>query len=312
MLGFARPESRWRALVASVATLASIAALSATGTTQAGTRAGVTCRFDIAAHRLTVTFHNDDANGGIVRDGADLVVEDVFGPIGCAGVEDPTRLNTERVHVRARVPSVGDLVFELDLRGGPLTPGFGDEGDGSSEIEFSVSLPARSDSQVLIYGRRAPDRIVLGDLAHRRGANLNAAEDVNDADLRIRGGKLFVGGFGGADVISARGGGGFIGPYPGPLFAFGQRGDDLLTGGPNRDYLLGMRGDDQLATGRKADYLRGGRGHDAMRGGRGDDFLHARDHTRETVRCGRGSDDAKADRIDRLRSCEDVRRKASG
>jgi hypothetical protein len=313
MLGAAKSRSHRRAsLLASLATLAAIASFPATSTTDAGTRAGVTCRFDIATHRLTVTFHHDDANGGLVRDGDDLVVEDVFGPLSCAGTQDPTRFNTERVRVRTRAQSVDDLSLVLDLRGGPLAPGFTDEGDGSSEIELVVSFPTRSANRLAIHGRRGPDRIVLGDLAHRKGANLNAGEDVDDPDLTIRAAIPLVYGFRGADVISARGGDGFVGPYPGSVVAFGQRGHDLLTGGPNRDYLLGNGGDDLLTAGRKGDYLKGGQGHDAMKGGRGGDILLARDHTRDTVRCGRGSDNARADRIDRLRRCEDVRPKASG
>jgi RTX calcium-binding nonapeptide repeat (4 copies) len=292
MLGVAKSKSHRRVLLASLAMLAAIAALAATSATHAGTRAGVTCRFDITKHKLTVTFHNDDANGGIVRRAGRLVIEDVFGPIGCAGAEDPTRFNTERVRVRARAPSVDDLEFELDLSAGPFAPGFSDEGDGSSEIEFSVPFPAGSGSRVPIHGRWGPDRIVLGDLAHRKGANLNAAEDVDDPDVRIRGGTFLVYGFRGADVVSARGGGGaFIGPYPRSVAAFGDRGDDLLSGGPKRDYLFG------------------GRGHDTMRGDGGGDFLVARDHTRDLVRCGRGSDVAGVDPVDQLRRCEDVRTK---
>ncbi len=273
--------------------LAAFAAVAATSATQAGTRAGVTCRFDVATHKLTVTFENDDANGGIGRDGDALVVGDVLGPIDCAGAQDPTRFNTERVRVRARAASVGDLDFALDLRGGLFVPGFSDEGDGSSEIEFSVPFPARSASRVPIKGRWGEDRIVLGDLAQRKGVNLDASEDVDDPDVRIRGGTPLVYGFRGADVISARGGAGFIGPYPGSVVAFGERGDDRLSGGPKRDALFG------------------GRGHDTMKGDGGWDFLIARDHTRDVVKCGRGSDFAGVDRVDRLRRCEDVRRRGS-
>ncbi len=290
MLGIAKPGCNRRALFASLATLAAIGAFAATSTTHAGTRAGVTCRFNNAEHRLTVRFHNDDANGGIVRDGDDLVVHDVFGPLGCAGAQDPTRFNTERVRVRTRAASVDDLDF--DLAAGPFAPGFSDEGDGSSEIEFAVTFPAGLDSRVGIHGRRRADRIVLGKLAPGRGVNLNAAEDVDDPDVTIRGAAPLVGGFGGADVISARGrGGAFIGPFPSTVVAFGMRGDDVLSGGPARDYLIG------------------GRGHDTLKGGHGGDFLGARDGTRDVVRCGRGSDHAEVDRIDRRRDCEDVRTK---
>lgn len=276
-------------VVVALATLAAIAALGSANTTHAGTRAGVTCRFDIATHTLTVTFHNDDANGGIVRDGDTLVVGDVFGSIGCAGSQDPTRFNTERVRVRARSARVGDLDFALDLRGGLFEPGFGDEGDGASEIEFSIPFPARSVSRVPIRGRWGRDRILLGDLARRKGVNLNASEDVRDADVRIRGGTPLVYGFRGDDVISARGGAGFIGPYPGSVVVFGERGDDRLSGGPKRDALFG------------------GRGRDTMKGDGGGDFLIARDRARDVAKCGRGSDFAAVDRVDRLRRCEDVR-----
>jgi hypothetical protein len=278
-----------RALLASVAMLAAVAALAATSTTHAGTRAGVTCRFEIATHRLTVTFHNDDANGGILRRAGRLVVEDVFGPIGCAGTADPTRFNTDRVRVRASAADVDDLEFEIDLTAGPFAPGFSDEGDGSSEIEFSIPFPAGSGSRVPIHGRWGPNRVLLGHLPHRQGANLNAAEDVDDPDVTIRGGTFFVYGGGRADVISARGGGGgFIGPYLKRVVALGAPGDDLLSGGPKRDYLIG------------------GGGHDTMKGDGGSDFLVARDHTRDVVRCGRGRDFAKVDRVDQVRRCEDV------
>jgi hemolysin type calcium-binding protein len=281
-------RSHQRVLPASLATLATVAALAAADTTHATTRAGVACGFDVATHRLTVTFHNDDANAGILRRAGRLVVEDVFGPIGCAGAEDATRFNTDRVRVRARAASVDDLEFEIDLTGGPFVPGFTDEGDGSSEIEFSTPFPAGSGSRVPIHGRWGPNRIVLGHLAHRQGANLNAAEDVDDPDVRMRGGTFLVSGGGEADVISARGGDGFIGPYRRWLAAFGLPGDDLLSGGP------------------RSDYLRGGPGHDTMKGDGGRDFLAARDHTRDVVRCGRGRDLAKVDPIDQLHRCEDA------
>jgi Ca2+-binding RTX toxin-like protein len=186
---------------------------------------------------------------------------------------------------------VDDLEFELDLRGGPMAPGFSDEGDGSSEIEFSVSFPAGSNSRVPIQGSGGPDWIVLGDLAPGRGANLNPAEDVDDRDVTIRGAYPLVNGRRGADIVSARGGDGFIGPYPGSMVALGERGDDVLTGSPNNDYLIG------------------GRGHDTLKGGRGGDFLHAADDARDIVRCGRDPDLAKVDRIDRLHGCEEVRTK---
>jgi hypothetical protein len=285
----AASSGHWRALLASLAMLATIAVLAAAGNMADGGigRSGVTCRFEVSTHRLIVTFHVDDANGGIFRRAGRLVVEDVYGPIGCAGAQDPTRFNTDRIRVRAATASVDESEFYIDLSAGPFAPGFSDEGDGSSEIEFSLPFPAGSGSRVPIHGRWGPDRIILGDLAHRKGANLNAAEEADDPDVTLRGGTFYVYGFRGADVISARGaGGGFIGPYPSSVIAFGERGDDVLAGGPNRDGLIG------------------GRGHDTMKGGRGGDGLNARDHTRDKVWCGKGRDITKADRIDQLHRCE--------
>jgi RTX calcium-binding nonapeptide repeat (4 copies) len=275
-----------RTLLAALVAVA-VAAFAATGTTRAGD-SGVTCGFDAAMHNLTVTFHYDHAEARIFRDGRDLVVDDFIGPRGCAGMEDPTRFNTERVSVRNQAPSTMGFRLYLQLQGGPFAPGFTGEGLGSSEIEFAVSFPAGSRSWVWVSGRKGRDRIILGRLADDEGANLNAAEDADDSDVTLTGGSFLVHASRGADVVSGRGGGGFIGPYGRPVVALGDRGDDLLKGGPKGDRLIG------------------GSGHDTIKGGRGKDLLRSRDHERDRVRCGPGVDVAEVDRIDRVRGCEHV------
>jgi hypothetical protein len=87
----------------------------------------------------------------------------------------------------------------------------------------------------------------------------------------------------------------------------GGRGNDRLAGGPDEDRLRGGRGKDRLRGGRGADRLAGGRGRDTVSGRRGNDTINSRDGRRETVRCGRGSNDrVTADRADTLIGCERI------
>ncbi len=74
------------------------------------------------------------------------------------------------------------------------------------------------------------------------------------------------------------------------------------------DVLLGRGGDDCLAGGPGRDRLNGGSGTDRLAGGPGGDTIHAVDGLPETVRCGGGTDRAKADVSDRLVGCEQVER----
>jgi Ca2+-binding RTX toxin-like protein len=114
----------------------------------------------------------------------------------------------------------------------------------------------------------------------------------------------------------------------GPDRLVGDPGEDLLVGGPGNDRLLGGAGRDRLEGGRGADYLAGngqpdtisaGSGNDRVdarlgggdnvRGGSGRDFIRSSDSARDTINCGPGRDRAIADRGDRLRRCEVVKRK---
>ena len=60
-----------------------------------------------------------------------------------------------------------------------------------------------------------------------------------------------------------------------------------------------------------SDEVRGGPGRDRIFGGAGGDSISAVDHRRHVIRCGPGRDRVKADRRDRLRGCERVRRSLS-
>ena len=81
---------------------------------------------------------------------------------------------------------------------------------------------------------------------------------------------------------------------------YGEAGDDELEGGRGRDLLSGGPGNDQL---------NGGYDRDRLDGGAGNDTLIARGGGSDQLDCGPGRDVAIADRTDRLRGCETVRRR---
>jgi hypothetical protein len=86
---------------------------------------------------------------------------------------------------------------------------------------------------------------------------------------------------------------------PGPESIRGRGGDDRLRGAAGDDCVNGNSGDDRLD---------GGAGGDVLRGGKGRDAIRSLDGNRDRLSCGRGSDRARVDRIDRVGGCEKVRR----
>jgi Ca2+-binding RTX toxin-like protein len=88
----------------------------------------------------------------------------------------------------------------------------------------------------------------------------------------------------------------------------GDSGDDLLVGGSGRDRLLGNEGNDRLSGGRGNDRLKAGPGRNGLLGGSGDDRLNTMNGRLDRINCGPGRDSVRADRFDRLRRCERVRR----
>ena len=80
----------------------------------------------------------------------------------------------------------------------------------------------------------------------------------------------------------------------------GSRKADKLRGTAGSDVLRGKRGDDRLNGKRGDDCLYGGRGNDRLKGGPGTD----------TLSCGAGHEDrARADKADKVRGCEHVKRR---
>lgn len=80
----------------------------------------------------------------------------------------------------------------------------------------------------------------------------------------------------------------------------GTRRGERLRGTRRGDLILARAGDDRI---------RPRRGRDCVRAGKGADRIFSRDGARDRVRCGRGRDVAFADRRDRLRGCEQVKRR---
>jgi Ca2+-binding RTX toxin-like protein len=90
-----------------------------------------------------------------------------------------TVLNTDLVAVTSP-DSFGLLTFGLSA--GPFAPGATDEGDGSSEIEITVSSPSQP-SDVSVIGSAMADHITADGLANT--LNLNADEAVDDVDVTM-------------------------------------------------------------------------------------------------------------------------------
>ena len=90
---------------------------------------------------------------------------------------------------------------------------------------------------------------------------------------------------------------------------YGHRGNDCISGQSGADRIYGGPGRDRLAGGGGDDRIFGGSGRNRYSGGPGRDRIHAANHRRELIRCGRGRDRVIADPGDRVaRDCERVRR----
>jgi Ca2+-binding RTX toxin-like protein len=90
----------------------------------------------------------------------------------------------------------------------------------------------------------------------------------------------------------------------------GGAGPALLRGLAGNDKLSGLGADDCLEGGPGNDILTGGPDKDKLTGGRGNDVINAADHEKDVIDCGKGRRDrATVDKIDRVRGCEQLKRK---
>lgn len=153
---------------------------------------------------------------------------------------------------------------------------------GPKRVRLTVTDPtglaavAPTDLRVVARAGRCANRRVGGPRRDRFNGS-----PVGD-DLRGRGGRDILRGAGGADCLS------------------GGAGRDVLNGGRGRDVLIGGPGADRIV---------GGPGVDRINGGAGNDVINARGGGRDVVNCGTGRRDVvTADRRDRIRNCEIIRR----
>jgi Ca2+-binding RTX toxin-like protein len=252
---------------------------------------------------MTVTATGIDFSE-LTRRGQEIVVADIFErPRRCRG-GTPTVLNTDTIRVQLRQP-LSDI--DVRLSRGSFAPGATPEAEGAPEIEVEIfgrmTLPG-------VIGTSRADEFHWGPAGDDAGLNLNpgTGED-RDVDVTQRGLIALLhadGGPGNDKVIPAPGD---TLPEESFVSADGGRGDDVLIApaGPGA-ILRGGRGNDVL-TGRVGeDDLTGGPGRDLLSGGGGNDELDSRASAPDRVRCGPGHDRVKADRRDRPRGCEVVRR----
>jgi len=88
----------------------------------------------------------------------------------------------------------------------------------------------------------------------------------------------------------------------------GGAGNDSLNGGSGNDTLSGGSGNDRLSGSTGNDRINGGSGKNTYSGGPGTDTISAANGRIEKIDCGSGRDSVRADRKDRIKGCERVRR----
>ena len=114
-------------------------------------------------------------------------------------------------------------------------------------------------------------------------------------------------GHGGHDRLSAKGGNDCLVAGSGRDRLWGADGDDVIEAGAGNDRLWGGTGSDRLDGSTGADWIGGGPGSDIVSGGAGNDRVNTVDGAPDHVRCGSGRDRLRADRVDVVSGCEDVR-----
>jgi hypothetical protein len=85
-------------------------------------------------------------------------------------------------------------------------------------------------------------------------------------------------------------------------------GDDCVRGNRGKDRIRDGKGEDEVKAGKGRDRIGGGPGKDQFKGGAKRDRIKSKDGARDVVRCGKGRDKVIADKRDKLRNCERVKR----
>jgi Ca2+-binding RTX toxin-like protein len=290
------------------------------------------CSLSGAPQNLLTVTADRGALGQITRSGQEIVVREFLGRRTPCGGGVPTVLNTDTITV---LPRGDDDFVDVLLRRGPFAPGATAETDGASEIE--IEFRGRDAFGQLVGTRRA-DEIHWGPgPGNHAGLNLNPGDAGDqDVDVTVRGRDAFLValGAGGNDIIvpaqdlpfpndgvfsdGGRGDDRLIATRNGAGILEGGAGDDDVIGGGRGDDLSGGDGNDRLRGAGGADLIAAGRGRDVALGGPGRDTITSGadvpgrvpcDSARDRIRCGAGRDRVTAERGDRLRGCEVIRRR---
>jgi Ca2+-binding RTX toxin-like protein len=203
--------------------IAAALALGSTALVIPSAQAAVVCTLDGTTHTLSVS--ND---GGVLlyvsASSGDLIVTGT--DCGAISSMDTVVLDT------SKAPGLRFTLTE------PLGPGFTDEGDGSSELEFQIYNHYGDAPAFEVIGSEGADGVTIGS-GPSLAVNLNALADGGTPDVDITGiGEPVVTlyGNGGDDVLSSAGiGGGGPGPFAGRAVFFDGTGADTLTGGDGPD-----------------------------------------------------------------------------
>jgi Ca2+-binding RTX toxin-like protein len=225
-------------------------------------QAAPTCTYTGKPGVVTVTISDPDTVADLIRSGTSigLLIGGGFTPCGAATVD-----NTESIAVQD--VSGGRTGFQAFLEGGPFAPGATDEGDGTSEIEFTVDLGTDGDNFVVVGGS-GPERIRIGTL----GVNLNGDTDLDVTMVGVE--RVIAYGRDGDDELTGTGGSGTGGVTTLALTLGGDRGNDLMEGGDGPDLLDDpLFGNDRLFGGGASDFIVAGRGGDVANGGPGEDTI---------------------------------------
>jgi Ca2+-binding RTX toxin-like protein len=186
------------------------------------------CQFDPGTRHATAFAADIDTEVKLAADAGNLEANGVV----CAAL---TAIETVTVDMAAK--SGGRVVF--DLSGGVLGPGFTDEGDTSSEIEFSITGMSTF-GQIHVLGSSGNDGITFGRATVPQ-LNLNALADGATPDVDVT--FLFtplstvVDAGAGDDVVSGAGVTSTATPYDGVMTVNAGAGSNQVTGGSGGDQI---------------------------------------------------------------------------
>ena len=244
-------------IVARLGTVALLVASSTLMLAAPPASATVQCSYDSNTRTATMTPSAADGSMTIYADTGNLAVNSS----PCVALN---QVNSVTINASARP----DIAVAFSLDGGPLGPGYLDEGNGSSEIEFSVTGMGPSAALVVI-GSTGNDGVSFGQYTNKATGvttgqvNLNALADgaTPDVDVSFTSfpGLIQVSAQGGDDTLTGAGTGvAFTGPIWTPLELNGAAGANTVTGGAGPDTLVFR----EETVGEGSDTLSGGGGTD--------------------------------------------------